>query len=395
LVNVRRHKRNRDIHTDSWSVLCNASRGNGAEVIKIEHPICGDFTRELGPPFVENQSSLYLSVNRNKKGLALDITKEKGRAILIKLVQKADIFIENLRPDVLKLMGIDYDSICKVNNKIIYCSISAFGEEGPYSKRPGSDTTIQGMGGIMTISGEEGDPPIRLGITPADVTAGIFAEIGILSALFHREKTGEGQKVSISLIDSLIALQGSRIEEYLITGKNPARTGRASPFIYPAEFFETSDGYINISVVSNKFWQRICSLLKLEQLLEDDRFRDPKGRSENRKEIRKILTNIFSQKTTAEWRNLLDKEDIPNGPIYTYSEMFSDPQIIQNEMIVELDHPEFGKLKLVNQPIHFSRTPAFPKSHPPMLGEHTVEILKNLGFSEKEISILRKEKVIS
>jgi crotonobetainyl-CoA:carnitine CoA-transferase CaiB-like acyl-CoA transferase len=367
----------------------------GADVIKIEHPFSGDTSREMGPPYIGDQSCFYLSVNRNKKGLALDIGKEKGRDILLRLVERSDVIVENLRPDIVERMRIDYDSLSKINPKLIYCSITAFGEKGPYRMKPGTDTIFQGMGGIMTISGEEGDPPIRIGMAPADMSTGIFSALGVILALYYREKTGEGQKVSISLIDSLIAFQSNRIQEYLATGKNPVRTGKASPFGTPIEYFRTKDGYINISVFSDKFWRRFCYALGIEDLVSDPRFMGNKERTENRNELREILSRIFSSRTTNEWREILDKEDIPNGPIYSYSEMFKDPQILNNEIIFQIEHPTIGPLTLVDQPLRFSRAKLNKRSHPPMLGEHTDEILREIGISEDEIADLRANRIIS
>lgn len=367
----------------------------GADVIKVEHPVLGDTSREMGPPFIQDQATFYLCPNRSKKGLGLDIGKKRGWEILMKLVENADVFIQNVRPDIAEKWKIDYHSIQSVKKDIIYCLITGFGEDGPYRMKPASDTIFQGMGGAMMVSGEEGTPPMRLGITPADTAAGIYAALGVVSALFHRQRTGEGQQVACSLIDSLMALQGNRITEYLATGKNPLRTGKASPLGAPIEFFETKDDYINISVFRHKFWEKLCSTLDIEKIAEDPRFKNNEQRMANVEALREILSPIFKQKTTDAWREVLDKQDIPNGPIYTYSEMLADRQFIQNQMVVEVDHPTLGPTKLVNQPIRYSKTPAQPKSHPPLLGEHTAEILKSLGIPDEEMAELRKQKVVN
>ena len=366
----------------------------GAEVIKVEHPVYGDTSREMGPPYIEDQSTFYLSENRNKKGLGLDISKRDGQEILRRLVAGADVFIHNVRPDIAGRWHIDYDAIREVKSDIIYCAITGFGETGPYRMKPASDGIFQGMGGAMMVSGEEGTPPMRLGITPADKSAGMYATIGILSALYHRARTGEGQKVGCSLIDSLIAFQGNRITEYLATGKNPVRTGKASPLGAPIEFFETKDSYINISVFRNKFWSTLTEVLNIQELREDPRFEDNEKRLMYTEALREILTPIFKRKTTEDWREILDKHDIPNGPIYSYAQMLSDPQVIQNRMTVDVRHPTLGSIHLVNQPIQFSKKAAAVKSHPPLLGEHTDEILTTLGLPESKIDELRKRGVI-
>lgn len=366
----------------------------GAEVIKIEHPEGGDPGRAMGPPYVQGQSALSLSVNLNKKSLTLDLHRKKGREIFFQILKKAQVVIENFRPDIVENLGLSYEELSKDRPDLVYCSITGFGERGPYRMKAGTDTIFQGMGGIMTISGEPGDPPLRLGVPIADMTTGIYAALGVMMALFHRAQTGLGQKVEISLLDSLIALQSPRIMEYFITGENPPLTGRSSPFGAPIQFFETKDGYINISVFLDKFWHKLCKALAIEHLANDPKFAKNAERMQNRKELEKILGAIFIKRTTAEWQELLNKFDVPNGPINTYKEVFQDPQVRYNHIYQELPHEALGSFRYLGMPFRLTNTPGRLKSAPPLPGEHKLEILKNLGYTEKEIEELQKEKVI-
>lgn len=366
----------------------------GAEVIKIEHPQGGDPARVMGPPFWHNQSALALSVNRNKRSLTLDLSRARGREIFLLLLKKAQVVVENFRPDMIEEMGLDFSSLNRGRPDLIYCSITGFGERGPYRDKAGTDTIFQGMGGVMMVSGEPGDPPLRLGFPLADVVTGVYSALGVMGALYHRASTGKGQKVEVNLLDSLIALQTPRVMEYFITGEDPPRTGRSSPFGAPIQFFETKEGYINLSVFLDKFWQKLCKALNREDLAEDPRFATNPDRMKNRKELEKILDDIFLQKTAKEWQVILEKHDVPNGPVHTYREMFRDPQIQQNQIAVELDHEILGPMRYVGLPFHLRSTPARRRTAPPMVGEHTVEILKEEGFRPAEIEELKRQRII-
>jgi len=366
----------------------------GAEVIKVEHPRGGDPTRDMGPPSVKDQSAVTLSVNRNKKSLTLDLSKEKGKEIFFFLLREAQVVVENFRPDIVESMGLDYETLRQDRPDLVYCSITGFGENGPYRMKAGTDVIIQGIGGVMTVSGEPSDPPIRVGFTVADMGTGIYAALGIMMALYQRAQTGRGQKVEISLLDSLIALQSPRVMEYFITGENPVRTGRCSPLGAPIKFFETRDGYINLAVFLDKFWKRLCQTLEIEHLIDDPRYASNGDRRENREELENLLGEIFRRRTTAEWREILEKTDIPHGPVNTFKDVFQDPQVQYNRVAVEIDHKILGPWPYVNLPFHLTDTPGRPRCAPPMLGEHTGEILAALGFKENEIAGLRKERVI-
>ena len=366
----------------------------GAEVIKIEHPQGGDPGRIMGPPFCQGQSALALSVNRNKKSLTLDLSKEKGREIFLHLLKNAQVVVENFRPDMVEEMGLGFSSLNRGRPDLIYCSITGFGERGPYRDKAGTDTIFQGMGGVMTVSGEPGDPPLRLGFPLADVVTGVYAALGVMGALYYRASTGKGQKVEVNLLDSLIALQTPRVMEYFITGENPPRTGRSSPFGAPIQFFETKEGYINLSVFLDKFWQKLCQALDREDLAEDPRFATNPDRMKNRKGLEKILGDIFLRKTAKEWQIILEEHDVPNGPVHTYQEMFREPQVQQNQIAVELDHEVLGPMRYVGLPFHLLSTPPRKRTAPPMPGEHTLEILTAEGFSPAEIKELKRQRII-
>ncbi len=366
----------------------------GADVIKVEHPVYGDPTRDLGTHVTGDIPTLYLAMNRNKRSLGLDVSRAEGRQILMRLLAEADVLVENLRPDMLERNGLDYDSVRQVNPRIIYCGLTGFGDRGPYRTKPGTDNIFQGMAGAMMLSGQEGDPPARLGFTPADMAAALFASLGVVSALFHRERTGQGQRVGLSLMDSLIAFQAGRVQEYLSTGRNPARMGRGSPFACPAGFYRTRDGYITLAVYSDKFWRRLCKALSVGSLVEDPRFRDNKARIRNQRQLQEILDTIFQREDTAHWRELLDREDIPNGPVNSCAEVFADPQVQENELLAEVIHPGLGLLKLLKLPLDFGTAPASIRAHPPELGEHTREILKGLGLSSTLIRDLEEAGVV-
>jgi crotonobetainyl-CoA:carnitine CoA-transferase CaiB-like acyl-CoA transferase len=366
----------------------------GAEVIKVEHPVGGDPGRAMGPPYVKGQSAMALSMNRNKKSLTLNLSKEEAKEIFFGLLRDSQVVVENFRPDILESLGLDYQRLSKDRPDLVYCSVSGFGEQGPYRMKAGTDTIFQGMGGVMTVSGEPGDPPLRLGVPIADVSTGIYAALAVMMALYHRSQTGKGQKVEICLLDSLIALQTPRVMEYFVTGKNPILTGRSSPFGAPIQFFETKDGYVNLSVFLDKFWNKLCAALGIEHLANDPKFARNADRMKNRKELEKILGKIFRERTSAQWREILDQHDVPNGPINTYEDVFQDPQVQHNKIAVELSHEVLGPLRYVGLPFHLTDTPGGPQSPPPMVGEHTVEILTGLGFSKEEIAKLKEEGVI-
>ncbi len=367
----------------------------GAEVIKVEVPEVGDMTRSWGPPFIGGESAYFLCVNRNKKSVTLNLKTEKGKKILYRLAEQCDVLLENFRPSVTDKLGVDFESIHEINPSIVYCSISGFGQTGPYRDWPAYDIVVQGLGGFMGITGEFGRPPVRVGVAITDILAGAHAAVAILSALIARKTTGKGQWIDVSMFDGAVSWMTYMAANYFATGKVPERMGSAHPNIVPYQCFETKDGkYINIAIGNDKLWTSLCKVLDLKKLAQDPRFATNPKRVKNRNELIAMLTKVFSTKVRDEWLEILGRE-IPCGPVYTLDEIFSDPQVLHRDMLVEINHPVAGKIKQIGIPMKFSETRGKIKIPPPLLGQHTEEILKKfLKLSENEISQLRKEKVI-
>lgn len=366
----------------------------GAEVIKVELPGTGDDTRGWGPPFVQGESAYFMSINRNKKSLTLDMKNTKSKEILERMIRQSDVMVENFRPGAADRLGLGYEQVKKVNPKIIYCSISGFGQDGPYRELPGFDQTLQGMGGMMSITGEPNGPPMKVGVAIADISGGMFAAYGIMLALFNRERTGAGQWVDTSLLDSQIAWLTYRAGEYFASGKLPEKVGSGHPMIVPYQAFKAKDEYINIAVGNDQLWKRFCKVIGMEQIMDDPKFAVNAKRVENRKDLIDILSKAIETKTGAEWLKLLEDAGIPAGPIYTLDKLFSDPQVLHRKMAVELQHPRAGTIKVTGVPVKLSETPGEIYSPPPLLGQHSREVLAQLGYSADEIEKLAAEKVI-
>jgi len=367
----------------------------GAEIIKVEQPRVGDGTRQWGPPFKGGESAYFICINRNKKSITVNLKHPRGIKIIKQLVEKSDVLVENFRYGTMDKLGLDYETLKKINPKLIYCTISAFGTTGPYRELPGYDFLVQAMGGIMSITGEPDGPPMKVGVAIVDVTAALYATSAILAALFYREKTGEGQKVETSLIEAQVAWLINVGSNYLVSGEVPKRYGNAHPNIVPYQVFKAKDGYVALAIGNDLQWKKFCELAGVKELAENPKFETNPKRVENRKELIKILDKLMLEKRGKEWIKLCRDNGIPCGPINTIDKVFNDPQVLNRGMVVEVDHPTAGKIKLAGIPMKFSRTPAFVKSPPPLLGEHTNEVLSNLlGYSKEEILNLRKEQVI-
>jgi formyl-CoA transferase/CoA:oxalate CoA-transferase len=366
----------------------------GAEVIKVELPGTGDDTRGWGPPFVQGESAYFMSINRNKKSLTLDMKNPKSKDILERMIKQSDIIVENFRPGAADRLGLGYEQVKKINPKIIYCSISGFGQDGPYRELPGFDQTLQGMGGMMSITGEPDGPPMKVGVAIADISGGMFAAFGIMLALLHREKTGKGQWVDTSLLDSQIAWLTYRAGEYFASGKLPEKVGSGHPMIVPYQAFKAKDEFINIAVGNDQLWKRFRKVINMENIMDDPKFVTNAKRVENRKELIPILSKVIEQKTGAEWLKLLEDAGIPAGPIYTLDKLFSDPQVLHRKMMVELTHPKAGKIKVTGVPVKLSESPGEITAPPPLLGQHNKEVLKDLGYSAEEIEKLIADKVV-
>jgi len=368
----------------------------GAEVIKVEIPERGDEARSWGPPFIGGESAYFLSVNRNKKSVTINLKMEEGKEILYKMVGKSDVFLENFRWGVAERLGIHYEKISKINPRIIYCSISGFGHTGPYRDRPAYDIIIQGMSGIMDITGEDSRPPVKVGVSITDLGAGMYAAIAILSAILARERSGKGQWIDISLLDSAVSLLTNVAANYFATGVAPRRMGSAHPNIAPYQCFKAADGkYLTLAVGNDEIWKRFCRALGLEKLIDDPEFTTNPKRVQNREKLVSVLSEIFLTKKRDEWVKFLLERGVPCGPVNTLEEVFRDPQIRERNMLVEIKHPKAGKIKQIGIPIKFSQINLDVQSSPPLLGQHTEDVLKNLlNMSSQEINRLKEKGVI-
>jgi formyl-CoA transferase len=359
----------------------------GADVIKVESPE-GDETRGWGPPFAEGESAYYLCVNRNKRGMVVDFKTDEGYKILQELIKQSDVLVENFRPGTLARFSMDYKSVSALNPKLIYCSITGFGQTGPLSNKPGYDFMIQAMGGLMSITGESYGEPMKVGVAVADLFAGQNAVIAILAALQARTQTGRGQHLDISLFDSQVGMLVNVASNYLISGNLPRRYGNAHANIVPYQSFQASDEWFVIAVGNDKQFTRLCEIIGYPKLAQDSRFVTNPGRVENREELIALLKPTFLEKTASEWLSSLENAGIPCGPINTLDKVFSTPQVEAREMLVHMEHAEIGDLKLVGSPLKFSDTPVNYKLPPPRLGEHTEDILKELfGYSSQSLEI--------
>ncbi len=341
----------------------------GATVIKIEQPGKGDDTRYFGPPYIAGESAYYLGLNRNKYSILLDFSTPEGKERLLNLVRKATVLVENFRPGTLERQGLDYESLRAINPGLIYCSISGYGQTGPYTSRPGYDFVAQAESGLMSVTGEIDGEPQRVGSPVGDVSAGMFACMAILAALRVRDRTGKGQYIDISLLESTMSLLSNVSSNYLISGEEAERFGNGHPNIVPYQAFRTKDGYVVVSCGNDRLYQELCRLLGREDLATDPRFATNPQRVRNRKELVPVLQEKFLQRRTGEWLPELRAAGIPCGPINTISQIFNDPHIQARGFVWECEHPKTGRIKLSGSPIHLSETPARLYKAPPLLGE--------------------------
>ena len=368
----------------------------GADVIKVERPKVGDDTRHWGPPNAGGESAYYLFVNRNKRSLTVNLKDPQGQRLIRDLARTSDIVVENYIVGTLDKMGLGYENLKKENPGIIYCSITGFGQDGPYKDKAGYDFMIQGMGGIMSFTGPVDGPPMKVGVAIVDITTGLFAVNAILAALRHREKTGQGQYIDMALLDSTLAWLANVGSNYLVSGVNPTRWGNAHPNIVPYEPFLTEDGtYIALAVGNDLQWQKFCELAGLNGLAGDPRFATNPERVKNRKTLIPIVAEAMLKKPGDEWLDELNKLRIPCGPINTLDRVFSDPQVLHRGMVAEVPHPTAGTVKMVASPMKMSETPCEIRRHPPLLSEHTEEILRErLKLDAAQIQSLREAGVI-
>ena len=365
----------------------------GATVVKIEPPPHGDDTRLWGPPFVNGVATYYLSVNRNKKSLGLNLKSPQGRDVLWKLIDRADVLVENFRPGVLNTLGFGYDAVSRRNTRIVYCSISGFGQTGPYSQRAGYDVVAQGESGLMDLTGYPNEPPAKLGASLADIVAGLYAFHGILLALLVRHRTGRGQAIDIGLVDSLVSTLTYQAMIYFATGRSPTRMGTRHPSIVPYECFGATDGYVNIGVANDKHFGLLCQTLGFPDLASDPRFATGPGRVTNYDELRPIIAAAVARLTRAEVMKMLGDSGIAVGAVNTVAEALEDPHLHAREMVAELTHPDYGPLRYLGIPIKLSDTPGRLGNAPPQFGEHNREVLLDLGFADSAVAAFEKEGV--
>ncbi|MFN8592138.1 MAG: CoA transferase [Thermomicrobiales bacterium] len=360
----------------------------GADVIKVELPGRGDDTRHWGPPFVATESVYYLSVNRNKRSIALDLKQDAARDALWRLVEEADVFVENFSPGTATRLGFGYEAVKARRPDIIYAAISGFGQSGPDFERTAYDLIVQGTSGMMSITGHPGGPPTRLGVPIADIGGGMFAAYAIVAALFARERSGEGSYVDISMLGGQVALLTYQAGLYLSTGQVPGQLGNAHPMIAPYDTFRTADGYVNIAVGNDSLWQRFCAALDLHHCLDDERFATNSGRSTNREALYEALEPLFANLATDDVVRRLDAAGVPCGPIRDVAHAVDDSQTRAQDLIMEVAHPTIGALQVAGAPYHFDGEAIRARLPPPLLGQQTADILCEAGYSVEEIAAL-------
>ncbi len=365
----------------------------GAEVIKIERPPQGDPARQI-TPFVEGESVYFWSVNRNKRSVLLDLTQEAGRNVFLDLVRETDVLLDNFRPGVMARLGLDFPRLAEINPRLIACSISAFGQDGPYRDRPAFDLVIQAMSGLMSITGEAGRPPMRMGLPMGDLGGGLFAVIGILAALHERAQTGRGQKLDLSLLDGLVGMQTYLASTYLATGEEPEPVGSGHHNIVPYQAFEAADGWLVVAIFTDAFWGKLCQAMGLDALGDDPGYRRSAQRTAQRDTLLPLLEARFREEPRDEWLRRLEAADVPCAPVYSLGETLADPQVQHRGMTLTLDHPTAGEVGVAGPPLTFASSAGEHRA-PPLLGQHTREVLREIaGYSADQIERLAREGVI-
>ena len=366
----------------------------GADVIKIEKPNGGDDTRRMGPPFTGGWAAGFLALNRNKRSLALNLRDEQGRQVFRRLLENADVVVENFRPGVMERLGLDYPALAQIKPSLVYCSISGFGATGPYRDRGGFDLVAQGMSGLMSITGFPDSPPAKVGVPITDISAGTLAAYGILCAYIHALKTGQGQTVDASLLEAGIAYTIWESALYFAEGEIPGPLGSAHRVSAPYQALRTRDGYINIGAATQATWEQFCRAIGQESLIEDPRFKVPGDRKAREGELAELLELTLSRQTTAYWLELLAQAGVVAGPIYNMEQVYQDPQVRAREMVIDLEDPELGPLHNIGIPIKLSATPGRINRRAPALGEHSEEVLLAAGFSPAEVALLVENGVV-
>lgn len=366
----------------------------GADVVKIEKPNGGDDTRRYGPPFIEGESAAFLTLNRNKRSIVLDLKSEQGLAIVRRMLEDADVMIHNFRPGVVDRMGLAYDNVSAINPAIVYCTVSGFGTTGPYSSRAGFDLVAQGMSGLMSINGFPGAPPAKVGVPMADLNTGMFCAYGILTAYINRLTTGKGQHVDASLLESGMAYTLYESATYFATGEVAGPLGSAHRMIAPYQAFATQDGFINIGAANQNNWERMCRAIGREDLLEDERFASNPERMVSIEALTPIMEETFRTQTTSYWVEALERAGVPCGPIYNIEQVYADPHVRSREMAVELEHPKSGAIRNIGVPVKLSDTPGSVRTPAPLLGQHSEEVLDQYGYAAADIATFKDAGVL-
>lgn len=367
----------------------------GAEVIKVERPGTGDDTRAWGPPFAGGESAYYLCANRNKKSVTVNLKSATGQEIIRRLARISDVLVENFKVGELVELGLGYGHLKTLNPGLVYCSITGYGQTGPDSDLPGYDFIIQGRGGVMSITGEPGGEPMKVGVAIVDITAGLFAANAIQAALLARVRTGQGQAIDISLLDAQVAWLANVASNYLVSGQRPGRFGNGHPTIVPYQSFRARDGFFCLAVGNDGQWQKLCRMLGHQELAEDRRFATNPARVQQREVLISILQEIFSTQDIAFWLREIAAAGIPCGPVQAIDQVFADPQVLARDMVWTVPHPTAGEVRLTGSPLKLSETPVAYRAHPPLLGEHTDEVLTSLlAYSTGEVARLRAEGIV-
>ncbi len=361
----------------------------GADVIKIEEPGRGDESRAFGPPFLGGESPYFLSINRNKRSCTVNLKCDDGRAILQRLVAQADVLVENFRPGAMARLGLDYAALAPRHPRLVYCSISGFGDSGPDAARPGYDLIVQGESGLMDVTGEADGPPTRIGTSIADLTTGLMAAQGILLALYARQTTARGQQVRVAMLDTVVSLLTYNTGNFFATGEAPTRRGNDHPSVVPYQTLRAADGWINLGIANDALWRRYCGAIERPNLRDDPRFATAPERVRHRAHLIPIIESLTAQRSVQDWLDLLGAAGVPCGRIRNVAEACTNPQLTERGKIVERPHPTAGAVKMVGQPIELGDTPASIRTAPPLLGEQTDDVLREAGYTDDEIRAFR------
>lgn len=376
--------------------VCSMLLGDlGADVLKVEQPGVGDETRSWGPPFYKGESAYFLAINRNKRSLTLNLKDPRGLALLTRLVQASDILIQNFRPGTLARLGLGYAEAARLNGRLIYASLTAYGSSGPGAAKPGYDFIAQGVGGLMSITGLPDGPPTKVGVAVVDVVAGLLLTGLILAALHRRERTGRGEEVETSLLQAAVALLINVASNYLVSGEVPGRWGNAHANIVPYQTFATADGHLNVAIANDGLWRTFCQIIGEPAWAEDPEFATNAARTRNRERLVPLLAARFARLPTAAWLTRLEAAGLPCGPVNTVAEVLADPAVRHLKMVQEVEHPTLGKVPLLGIPFTLAGSPSVIRRPPPRLGEHTGEVLEEvLGISPEDVEALRREAVL-